>query len=20
MIWNKSRHYHFDWVCAAHLQ
>jgi len=21
MIWNKSsRHYQFDWVCAAHLQ
>jgi len=17
MIWNKSRHYQFDWVCAA---
>jgi len=19
-IWNKSRHYQFDWVCAAHLK
>jgi len=19
-IWNKSHHYQFDWVCAAHLQ
>jgi len=18
-VWNKSRHYQFDWVCAAHL-
>jgi len=20
MIWKKSRHYQFDWVCAAHLE